>query len=243
MSWRAPGGLPVFFWLSGDRLVLSDHTALLLPVLPGRPRVLSRSASLQSRPRSERMSDAWSPVHRRASRETLWSICKPDGSTDGDTLHASSSGVVSCSVLMQEDHLTLSLSPVSGIHLIQQQCEEACAVTRARAHVMSACTCSCAEPCCAAAAVSAALHLAMKQRHEWSLRHGGTSASAGPGCLRTSSHLAAYSCAAAAASSARALPDLAARFAGAQSSNSTPARASTAILPYTVCCRLIQLME
>ena len=88
---------------------------------------------------------------------------------------------------------------------------------------MSEPTCLCAEPLCAAAAASAALHLAMKQRHEWNLRQGGTSASAGPACLRISSHLAAYSCAAAAASSARALPDQAARFAGAQSSKRTPA--------------------
>ena len=116
-------------------------------------------------------------------------------------------------------------------------------MARARAQVMSAPTCSSAEPLCAAAAISAALHLAMKERHEWNFRQGGTSASAGPACLRISSHLAAYSSAAAAASSARVLPDLAARFAGAQSSNRTPAQPSTATLPNTVCCRVLQLTE
>ena len=112
-------------------------------------------------------------------------------------------------------------------------------MARKRAQVMSAPTCSSAEPLCAAAAISAALHLAMKERHEWILRHGSTSASAGPACLRISSHLAAYSCAAAAASSARVLPDPALRFAGAQSSNKTPAHPSTATLPYTVYRRIL----
>ena len=93
------------------------------------------------------------------------------------------------------------------------------------------CTCSCLAPFCASAAHRAPIQRPRKQRQECSARPGPRGASsAEPAWLSTSSNFALYSAAAAAASSARPSLAFAARFAGAHSSNTTPAQSQRLLI-------------